>query len=160
MAFERASGAPPHAGTGGGQTAGMGNTGKSIGAGRPDRIAMNLDFVTPNYDWSQANIGNFGITGALGNALAGLVKGNTYNQGTPSGFTGGTSKGKGGSGEKTVAPADNIAGGQRIADILARRALLNPPAPVAPAAPWVSPFARTLIPRYVPGSQTSLYQGV
>lgn len=152
MAMERASGAPPHAGSGGGQTAGLGNSGKSIGAGRPDRNAMNLDFITPKYSWDQANIGNFGITGAVANMLKGIWGGNTYNQGTPQGFSaGGSRPGLGGAGEKS-----NSA--MLLARQLAQRSLM-PAKPAAPAVPWVNPFAQTLIPRYKPGAKTSIFQG-
>lgn len=130
------------------------------GVGRPQRTA-HTDFITPKYSWDQANIGNFGITGAVANMLSGVLSGNTYNQGMPKGFsTGGLKSGGGGLGEKVVGPANQAAGGQRIAQILAQRALMQPQLAVpAPAAPWVNPFAQSLVPRYAPGTKTSIYQG-
>lgn len=121
------------------------------GRGRPQRTA-HTDFITPNYDWNQANIGNFGISGAVANMLGGIVKGNTYNQGMPKGFSQGGTKAKGGPGE-----TQNVA--QMMAQQLAGRVLLPQAASAAPAAPWISPFAQSLVPRYLPGSKTSTFQG-
>lgn len=118
------------------------------GRGRPTRTA-HTDFITPNYNWDQANIGNFGITGAVGNMFRGIISGNTYNQGMPKGFSTGGLKGTGGQGE-TVNPQ------RLLAMQLAQKALMPT---AAPAAPWVNPFAQSLVPRYAPGTKVSTFQG-
>lgn len=125
------------------------------GVGRPQRTA-HTNFITPKYSWDQANVGNFGITGAVANMLGGVIGGNTYNQGMPKGFsTGGLKQGGGGAGEKKGGPLIGNIDAQRIAQLLAQQTLQ----PAAPSAPWVNPFAQTLVPRYAPGSKTSTFQG-
>jgi hypothetical protein len=117
------------------------------GAGRPQRTA-NTDFITPKYSWDQAQLSDFGITGALMNAFNGLYKGNTYAGRTPLGFTSGQLGGPGGGAKFTPNPAFGVA------KQVATKQL------AAPVAPFVSPFAQSLVPRYKPGSLTSVYQGV
>ena len=103
----RKSDEPPHAGTGGGQTAGMGNMG---GLDRPDRGPYG-GWVTPNYSWDQAKLSDFGLLGAGMNMIGGVLKGNTYSGRTPHGFTTGQSrdlgalgpKAQGNTGDKTAA---------------------------------------------------------
>jgi hypothetical protein len=115
------------------------------GAGRPDRNALNLDTITPNYSWDDAQISDFGISGGIMNALKGIAAGNTYAGRTPLGFTGGKAMGNGGLGEKYNPlrqgqfpagwPIDRI---QKALGTTPPAPMQLPPGPMAP--PKLNPF--------------------
>lgn len=73
------------------------------GRDRPQRTA-HTDFITPKYNWDQAQISDFGITGGLMNAIGGVMAGNTYAGRTPIGFGNHNIRGGGGAGNAMTRP--------------------------------------------------------
>lgn len=117
---------------------GYNSAGRSIGSDRPDRNALNLDFVTPKYGWGDANLSDFSI---IGGGLRGLfdtiASGNTYAGRTPTGFVGGKASD---GGPKAMSQQGIDPGVPGMYQNLARRMLkLDQPmtsqAPSAPMAP-------------------------